>query len=178
MIWQYAIAPVGSTSGGQKRCIGHAILKLFKRVCTLPRNSTTSRSGRANINCALRRKLDDPSFAPPLARPCYFLLRIQRHHAHLHAANRCPKSTQQAVLWAYPSSNEPQYQSAHSADLLRSAGKSPYRRSLSTDDQDTIPCCFDHDNLKTALSRSKACDNRARVSWACASAKGIRECRF
>ena len=36
----------------------------LSRVCTLPRNSTTCRSGRRNKTCALRRKLEVPTIAP------------------------------------------------------------------------------------------------------------------
>ncbi len=34
------------------------------RVCTLPRTSTSCRSGRRSASCARRRKLDDPNTAP------------------------------------------------------------------------------------------------------------------
>jgi FAD/FMN-containing dehydrogenase len=56
--------PAGSARPWPGRCRPPRRPSFFSRVCTLPRNSTTSRSGRRLSSCALRRSDEVPTFAP------------------------------------------------------------------------------------------------------------------
>ena len=65
-----ALAPISVTFSRFKPAIARKVplatrfSSFFKRVCTFPRNSTTSRSGRKFKSCARLRKLEVPTRAP------------------------------------------------------------------------------------------------------------------